>query len=245
MPRMERRPQTTRSEHWLRKAIEDHRDALNTLVRKTLGLPSGEDIEWLSPLKSDGYAEYRDQSFLERLGIESTAVPLKRFWPPRGPQWDALARTSSQKYILVEAKAYLAEAVGQRTKATNPASTKLIQSSLQKAKTFFGAGAEADWNQPYYQYTNRLAHWYFLRQLCGLDAYLLFLNFADAPDVTQPSSREDWLRTSQDIQLYLDVDLTTQPAIGTLIWSVPMMLEMSHPINLVALLKKPGIVAKK
>lgn len=224
MSRMERRPQTTRSEHWLRKAIEDHKEALNTGLRNALGLPSDELIEWLSPLRSDGYAEYRDQSFLKRLGIESTTVPLHEFWPLRGPQWDALARTASNKYILVEGKAYEAEAVGQETKARNQASIELIQASLKKTRTFLGAGVAADWNKPYYQYANRLAHWYFMRAVCGLDTYLLFVNFVDAPDVAHPCSREDWIRSGQAIQRHLDVDLSNQPTIGTLIWSVPMML---------------------
>jgi hypothetical protein len=33
------------------------------------GWPDDENIEWLSPVASDEYAEYYDQEFLELLGI--------------------------------------------------------------------------------------------------------------------------------------------------------------------------------
>jgi hypothetical protein len=44
----------------------------------------------------------------------------------------------------------------------------------------------------YYQYANRLAHLYFLREINGLDARLIFLYFLSDPDTRGPRSRAEW-----------------------------------------------------
>jgi hypothetical protein len=96
MSRMKRKPKTTKSEHWMRCALEHNSSALNAKVRGAFDFPMDEEIEWRSPLAEDDYAEYRDQCFLDRLGIKPS-IPLEFFWPSRGPQWDGLARTPSKK----------------------------------------------------------------------------------------------------------------------------------------------------
>jgi hypothetical protein len=58
-----------RSEHWMRKAVNEHGDALNSLVTSVFGWDASERIEWLSPIASDAYAEYYDEEFIDRLRI--------------------------------------------------------------------------------------------------------------------------------------------------------------------------------
>lgn len=48
-------------------------------MKKKLSLPDNETMKWLSPLKCDGYAEYRDEAFLERLDVKLNKVPLNEF----------------------------------------------------------------------------------------------------------------------------------------------------------------------
>jgi hypothetical protein len=48
MPRRERPPVTRRSEHWMRKAVNEHGDALNSLVGKVFGWDQHDRIDWLS-----------------------------------------------------------------------------------------------------------------------------------------------------------------------------------------------------
>jgi len=194
MPRIVRPLQTTRSEHWLRRAVNECPEYLDTKISAALGFSASEKIVWRSPIRDDDYAEYRDQEFLDRLGLPPLAVPLGSFWPPRGPRWDGLARTSSGKYILVEAKAYIEEAVDYRSHATDENSLKQIWMSLAQAKEAFGATKEAPWNSPLYQYTNRLAHLYYLRGLNDIDAYMVFVYFANAPDVPERKrcTPEEW-----------------------------------------------------
>lgn len=191
MPRRERPEKTSRSEHWLRGAVNKCPDYLNAQVRGAFAWPASEAITWVSPLASDGYAEYYDDAFVERLGIAPLAVPLQSFWPASGPRWDALARTASGKIILVEAKAHIDESVDYGTGASG-ASRDKIERALADAKQAFGASEHASWGAPFYQYANRLAHLYFLSELNGCEAYMLFLYFADAPDVPSPCADAEW-----------------------------------------------------
>jgi hypothetical protein len=192
MPRVVRPLQTTRSEHWLRRAVNECPEYLNTKISTALGFSASEKIVWRSPIRDDDYAEYRDQEFLDRLDLPPLAVPLRSFWPSGGPRWDGLARTSSGKCILVEAKAYIEEAVDYRSHATDENSLKQISMSLAQAKEAFGATKDAPWNSPLYQHTNRLAHLYYLKGLNDIDTYMVFVYFANAPDVPNPCTPEEW-----------------------------------------------------
>ena len=191
MPRRVRPLTTRRSEHWLRTAVNERQQQFNREVASAFHWPSSEQISWLSPIREDAYAEYYDEAFLRRLGLEDLAVPINSFWPPSGPRWDGLGRTTSGKVILVEAKAYVEESVDYRSRAS-PDSMKRIVHSLSNAKKAFGAREEANWDMPFYQYANRLAHLHFLAGLNKVDAYLLFVYFADAPDVPNPCAAQQW-----------------------------------------------------
>ena len=191
MPRRARPLNTQRSEHWLRVAVNQRQEDFSRDVRSVFGWPAVEEIRWRSPIQEDDYAEYYDEAFLQRLGVNDLSMPLKSFWPASGPRWDGLARTRSGKVLLVEAKAYIEEAVDYRSRASSD-SLKLITRSLADAKKAFGARPEATWDAPFYQYANRLAHLHFLAGLNKVDAYLLFVYFADAPDVPEPCATQQW-----------------------------------------------------
>ena len=49
------------------------------------------------------------------------------------------------------------------------------------------------WSDRYYQYANRLAHHYFLREVNAVDSRLIFLNFINATDVAGPQSGQEWI----------------------------------------------------
>lgn len=160
---------------------------------KETGLSQGEEIEWLSPLECDGFAEYRDSAFLKRLGACLDKRKLKNFWPRSGPRWDGLARTSGGSLLLLEAKANVPEFDTDPTGATGTSLEK-IKESLAKTKEFLKVKSDTDWSQCFYQYTNRLAHLYLLRELNGLPAYLVFVYFVGDGTVggRPPVSREGW-----------------------------------------------------
>ncbi len=191
MPRRERPATTQRSEHWLRVAVNQCTDAFNVQLCSVFSWLHSDALVWLSPVESDDFAEYYDDAFLDRLGVGRLQVPLSSFWPRSGPRWDGLARSNGGRLLLVEAKAYIEEGVDYRSKA-GEVSFARIQGALAEAKTAFKATEDSPWEAPFYQYANRLAHLYFLRELNRLDAYLLFLYFADAPDVPKPCSIPQW-----------------------------------------------------
>ncbi len=145
-------------------------------------------------MESDGFAEYRDGQFLDHLGVGLDCRTLKDFWPKVGPQWDGLARTSGDRIILLEAKANIPELNSSPTGAKSEKSLQKIETALTETKEFLGVESKTDWSRCFYQYANRLAHLYLLRELNGLDAYLVFVYFVDdrtRPEVG-PVSRQGW-----------------------------------------------------
>ncbi len=188
-------PRPRGSQRWLQIAVNRCPGVIDSAIADALDLCPGEEIEWLSPLESDCFAEYRDAKFLKRLGVSLACRPLKDFWPKKGPQWDGLARTSCGRLLLLEAKANIPEFDSDPMKAEKEDSIKKIKESLAKTSDFLGVKPRTDWSQCFYQYANRLAHLYLLRELNCLDAYLVFVYFVDdrtrLPD-EDPVSREGW-----------------------------------------------------
>ena len=170
------------SQRWLQIAVNRCPEIINSTIVNELGLCSSETIEWLSPLECDGFAEYRDEQFIERLNVSLNSRPLKDFWPNSGPRWDGLARTSSGRLLLVEAKANIPEFDSTPTRATEN-SLKKIKEALAETKKFLGVTSETDWSQCFYQYANRLAHLYLLRELNKINACLVFVYFLNDPTV--------------------------------------------------------------
>src|SRR5205807_2081864 len=79
---------------WMQVMVNQHPDLLSASIADTTRIPADE-IDWVSPLAVDDYAEYRDQDFLDRLDLHLEHFPLHNFWPARGPQWDALGRAGN------------------------------------------------------------------------------------------------------------------------------------------------------
>ncbi len=174
-------------------AIQDwannRKERLNSEIQTKAGLSEG--IVWLSPLEADQYAEYGDEDFIDALELTgSLIVPLAEFWPPRGPQWDGLALAGRTR-ILVEAKSNLPELVSSPSQASDN-SIQMIQSSLNRTKQYLGVQEEKKWTADYYQYTNRMAHLFFLRILNKVDARLVFLYFLNDETVSGPKSTSEW-----------------------------------------------------
>ena len=105
--------------------------------------------------------------------------------------WDGLARIGKDGLLLFEAKSHIGELFS-ITKAKAKNSIREISQSLTLTQEFLGVKSHLDWTTPFYQYTNRLAHLYFLRELNKLPAYLVFVYFINDPDMHGPSTREEW-----------------------------------------------------
>jgi hypothetical protein len=126
---------------WIQRAVNDRCEVIDTLILSSI--PGATHIEWLSPLLADEFAEYRDDTFLKCIGHVDLAHALAAFWPPRGPQWDALGRTDTDEVILVEAKAHIDEMFSSGSQASQESLTQITDALDQTISAF--------WCKPAYQ----------------------------------------------------------------------------------------------
>jgi hypothetical protein len=194
------------SQKWLQLAVNRAPHLLDRALAGPLNLSGTDKITWLSPLENDGYAEYRDEAFLARLKIQPQHEALDTFWPARGPQWDGLGRTSRGEALLLEAKAHIPELLSTPTGAKGQGSRRLIAQSLARVKAGCGSRSATDWSGLCYQYTNRLAHLYFVRNLNRIPAYLVFVYFLNATDMGGPATAEEWVGAIRFLHAMFGID---------------------------------------
>ena len=203
MGRYPQKPNSHGSLKDLQVAINVKKKYLNAEISKVIGKQI--KIDWKSPLQSDDYAEYRDEDFLIKLGVlNKMKYPLSISWPNNGPQWDALG-VSENEIILVEAKANIPEMVSSGTKAKITSRSK-IKNSLDEVKKCLSVSDSIDWTGIFYQYVNRIAHLYYLREKNQIKAHLLFIYFINDITVHGPKTKDEWLGAIQTMECYLGLD---------------------------------------
>ena len=189
MSRVEQPEGTRGSLRWIQRAVNEDWPSLNRPIIDAI--PACSAIEWRSPLESDAFAEYRDGAFLDVLGLGHLRDDLGAFWPVRGPQWDALARTDTGTVLLVEAKAHIAEMCSPGTQASG-ASLDRIRARLSEVATAMGARDDrADWCKVFYQLANRYAHLHWLGSR-GVDGRLVLVNFLGDREMGGPDHAREW-----------------------------------------------------
>ena len=204
MGRIEQRRGNKGSLKWIQHINNEKAGVLNSRINSHLGNDNIKLIEWVSPLKNDDYAEYRDQAFLDRLDIKLTHKKLSSFWPARGPQWDALGKIGDDAFFLLEAKAHVAELISSSA-AKSSKSCSLIKRSLAETKKHLDLKTNLDLTKGFYQYSNRLAHLYLLRELNKVPAYLVFVYFTN--DHTHiPTSKNEWSGALQLVHSLLETE---------------------------------------
>lgn len=181
------------SQKWIQVAINERPDLLNRYIHKSLGLAALPAIQWMSPLKGDDYAEYSDHEALAQVRLELPREPLTEFWPERGPNWDALGVTDSGQVFFVEAKSHINEL--KSVCGAKGQSLLQIKKVLALTRDFLDVrseNAEHRWLCDFYQYANRLAHLYFLREINHRDVYMVFVYFVNDTEMGGPSTIEEW-----------------------------------------------------
>lgn len=223
MPQIAKKKAIKGSQRWLQELVKQRPALLTDALRTLMGLHGRDSINWLSPLEAEGYTEYKDDDFLERLSVRLEKRPLRSFWPSGGPHWDALGKTTRGDILLVEAKAHIGELASNC--GASPPSLSLIQQSLDETGRFLGAASTAKWSRTYYQYANRLAHLYLLRQLNNIQAWLVFLYFINADDVAGPKSAEEWGPSIEAAHAHLGV---TRSQLGPYVINVFFDVDALH-----------------
>lgn len=222
--------------------VNRRREELDAVILRALPYLSqqGASLQWVSPLENDRFAEYQDEAFLAALGLLDFAGELAAFWPQGGPKWDALAKIywkdgSAPGVLLVEAKSYPKEMFSGGCLASERSRTRIIQ-SLRSAMAWLGA-ADADWTGPLYQYANRLAHLYFLRQVAGVPTW--FINVCFAADPHRPTSTSIWKEELKGVKALIGFDGRVIPycadiileAAGRELFQTPARIHASSPIR--------------
>ncbi|MFI5056743.1 MAG: hypothetical protein ACHQLQ_01025 [Candidatus Acidiferrales bacterium] len=180
----------------IRRLINDDPQRIEEQLRKDIPGWGTAKFDWRSPLVSEQYSEYCDEEFLAVLGLQDYSEALAGgFWPRRGPNWDALARVAlpHSAVLLIEAKSHRSEMAS--CYGGGRKSLKIIEAAFHKTQEWLQPHKHREWTSPFYQFANRLAHLYFLRKECGLEAWLAHVYFTGDP--YYPTSREqwdDWLR---------------------------------------------------
>jgi len=192
MARVPQKEAETGSQKWLQLLVNERPELIDGRLAAAIGLPAGGRIQWLSPLRQDEYAEYANQAFLDRLGVERLQRPLKEFWPRGGPQWDGLGRTVWGDLILVEAKAHVRELLSSVNAVSPRTRTRFLQ-SLSEVQEYIHAEPGHFWHSTFYQHANRLAHLHFLRKVNRRRAWLVQVCFVGDTEMRGPETREEWL----------------------------------------------------
>lgn len=205
MTRTALQPAVKGSQFWLQTLVNQYPEPINKAIGEKIG---ERDIDWLSPVADDAYAEYRDQACLDRLGVRLGSVSLPEFWPALGPRWDGLARTRAGKILLVEAKSTFGELRSPPIRPKADEAHRRLRRSLDEAKHGLGASPDGKWTSEnaYYQYANRLAFFYLLRKLNGLPVHLIFVYFVNDSTVKGPTTRERWMKALERIHKVLGLD---------------------------------------
>ncbi len=178
------------SKYQLLRMLGWHRNDFNEKIKEATGLAG--DIRWLD----FGYNGPCDKELLNLDFIPELKDEWKAYWAcgNGGIHWDAVGVAEDGTYILVEAKAHLAEMKssvggGKKAKENND---KRIADFLQK----YSIPSTPDtWNQGYYQLANRLVVTDFLisRGYKAKILYVLFENgFEYNRDTSDSATADEW-----------------------------------------------------
>ena len=170
----------------------------------------GENLIFLSPLKSESYKEYQlkePKIFSDVFGLSKEDFRNKfSFWANNQPHWDAIATSTDEKILyLFEAKAHLKELRSKISASDVKSIEKIINSMLDVFKEISdGETANySSWTEKYYQLGTRLTFLYKMNQMQFPKirrVILILLNIID--DKTYIStSREDWQKHYKEVFL--------------------------------------------
>ena len=84
--RVEKKRTKYGSQGWLQIAVNRCPTVIDDAIRDA-GIELTGEIEWLSPLESDDFAEYTDGEFMDQLGIQLLQRPLERLGLPSDSRW--------------------------------------------------------------------------------------------------------------------------------------------------------------
>jgi hypothetical protein len=171
------------SKRYMQDAVADRPNELGLAIGEALPALQAQRLTWVSPLPEHAYKEFKDGTFLEAVGQGVHGGSLREFWPSGGPNWDALATVDVEGggVVLVEAKAHVGETPKVDRSRAGPESVARIASSMARTRSYLGVPrGSPSWPEHHYQVANRIAHLWWLNEVCGVPTWLVFLGFTDS-----------------------------------------------------------------
>lgn len=217
------------SKHWLQHYVNNRQEDLNNLILMSAPslltfLDKERSIQWRSPLRENGYQEYRNE-FLELESVRrGRRLELEKYWPRMGPQWDGYAvaggKNGQKALVLIEAKAHVKE-MQSSMRAKDLESRFLIESTIKETMEAIGSKAPLDvWLNDYYQLANRLAYLYILNEKMGIPTWLVLVNFID--DATHiPTDSQQWVQHYQKVFSEMDISSEYNPLFDRIVTVFP------------------------
>ncbi|MCX6641299.1 MAG: hypothetical protein NTW14_12620 [bacterium] len=202
------------SELHLLRYMGRHRRLLDESIAHLIGAEGKnvKNIKWLDvpfdPKNRQKDGEWKSVDFLQDAGGDD----WKRYWPDRTPgkpnrtgmpSWDAVVQMNvgnKAEWLLVEAKAHIAELANPRAKCgAGGNSRKKIEKALQKTyEKLTGddrmpwADVAQNWLGIHYQKANRLACQYFLNEIKKESTRLLYIYFVGDSFKDSPKNPTGW-----------------------------------------------------
>jgi hypothetical protein len=220
------------SQRQLQTYVNCRQDEFSQKVLSSL-VPSpgrGARLQWVSPMAEEGFLEYQDTEFLDKLGLGDHLTSLREFWPNGGPCWDALARVtgcSPEGVVLVEAKSHVSE-LQSSCAAESPVSRAKIEASLACTKRRLGVDAKKDWMNGCYQAANRYAHMMFLRDL-GVQAWLVNVYFLNDHSIPSPATELQWRSALANVKKQMGLEGKSPGGVSELFLDVPQEIQRLEP----------------
>ena len=218
-------------------AVNARADELTGAVRRVFPelRERGAEIDWRLP-RAPGYEELRNDGFLRALDLDRLAPDLRRFWPLRGPAWDAvgLVRFPSGPpgVVLADAANHPEEFYAAGLRATSQESREAVRAAIARTQRWLRVEATPErWIEPQrggrprtslFGTANRLAHLYFLREVAGVEAWLARVLFVD-DTARVATSRFRWERALDQMEEELCLCRARVP------WAGHLYLEASPP----------------
>lgn len=207
------------SEWYLLRFLGYHRQELNKMISKSLGI--SKDIDWLDfeyKRNSENKlydSELKALSFLRKSGVHKqlkidyakTINEWHKKWPTKGQPitLDAVGIVG-EKLILVEAKANTNEI--KSSSGSKRDGRKIIRDSLEYLKNKLKIKVDNDWLEKYYQMANRIFLLDFLLSR-KIDTYLVYIYFCNdyrrSSTSTYPTNSKEWQKHIEEQDKYLGI----------------------------------------
>jgi hypothetical protein len=183
----------------VQELVHRHPDRLASLLEHASAGRIRTPIRWVAPDQGAGWDEragseaVTGEEALRRLGVTLHERPLPTFWPDEGPRWDALGRDDSGAVVLLDVRGSVRDLISAPAGMT-PVERVWVEDTIEEVRRHLGAAGSLDWAATFFRLTSRLAHLHLLRELNGVEAWLVCVHLSrPGGGRGMPAEESEWL----------------------------------------------------